>query len=206
MAFRLYIVPVVGTGATRSDARRPKYFSSDAAGAGNIGIIAAGQSWTAIDYGFEPWMVVGADLSTSDDNLIVGQVDVMALPFDLAPTLNSAQVTSVQTKLESMNVPAGWVTTALTWLSVVRIVLGMFSLIQRYAGIHGAVSLFSGGVTLNATIGSLPISVRTDLLAAATSLGLDTSGITGSTTIRNALKQLADQFTQAQYNFNGTLL
>jgi hypothetical protein len=203
MAFRLYIVPVVGSG-TSHDARRPKYFKSDATGAGLVGLVTG--AWSGMDYGFEPWMVVGADLSISDDSLVVGQIDAFAIPFDLAPALSVAQVTNVQNKLESMNVPAGWVTTALTWLQVVRTVLGMFSLIQRYAGIHGVNGLFTGGVNLNSTISALPVQVRQDFNAAATSQGLDTSAITGTTTIRVALKLLADQMQSRQYNFNGTLL
>ena len=204
MAFRLYIVPVVGTGSSSHDARRPKYFASDANGAGTTGIVTG--DWSAMDYGFEPWMVVGANLSVSDDNLIVGEPDVFALPFDLAPTLTAQQVTNVQNKLEAINVPAGWVNTSLTWLQVVRTVLGMFSLIQRYAGIHGPNGLFSGGVNLNSSINSLPAQVRQDFNTAATSLGLDTSEITGTTTVRAALKLLADQMQARQYNFNGTLI
>jgi hypothetical protein len=75
MSFRLYIVPVIGSG-TKSDPRRPKYFAD-----GTL----VNPTWSAMDYGFEPWMVVGADLSTSDDNLVVGQPDGFALPFDLSP-------------------------------------------------------------------------------------------------------------------------
>lgn len=200
--FRLYIVPVVGAGLIKGDARRPKYFLSAADGTGTAGVVPLG--WSAMDYGFEPWMVVGADLSVSDDNLIIGEPDAFAVPFDLAQTLSSAQVTGVQAKLEAINVPAGWVTTSLTWLTVVRTVLGMFTLMQRYAGMHGANGLFSGIVNLNSTVSSLAAGVRQDFLAAATSLGLDTSGILGTTTIRQALKLLADQLSAQPYDFNGT--
>jgi hypothetical protein len=205
MAFRLYIVPVVGIG-TKDDPRRPKYFNSDAAGAGRTGIITAGSVWSAIDYGFEPWMVVGADLSTSDDNLVVGEADAFAVPFDLSVNLTSGQVTNVQNKLEAINVPAGWVDTSLTWVSVLRVVLGMFLLMQRYSGIHGTNGIFTGGVALSTTIAQLPAQVRADFQTAAQSFGLDTSSIVGGTTLRQALKILADQFSHQQYNFNGTLI
>lgn len=206
MAFRLYIVPVVGTGIGGGidNSRRPKYFLSDASGAGHVGIVPAG--WDGMDYGFEPWMVVGADLSVSDDALIVGKVDAFAIPFDLSVTLTSQQVTNVVNKLEAINLPAGWVTTAFKWIEVVRIVLGMFSVMQRYQGLHGPNALFSGGVTLSTTISALPAQVRADFNAAATGLGLDTSAITGGATVRAALKILADQLVTQQYNFNGTLL
>lgn len=203
MAFRLYIVPVVGTGA-KSDPRRPKYFTD--------GTIAASSVWSAMDYGFEPWMVVGADLSTSDDNLIVGKVDALALPFDLAPNLTSQQVTNVQSKLETANIPAGWVNNTLSWLTVVRTVLGMFSFLQRYGVIYGdtngtvAPSLFAGGVTLSTTFGSLPQAVQNAMVSAAQSFGISTAGLTAGTTLRVILKALADNFQGQQYNFNGTLI
>ena len=201
MAFRLYLVPIVGTG-TKDDPRRPKYF----AGAPVVG------DWSGMDYGFEPVMVVGADLSPSEDNYVVGQGDVTALPFDLAPTLTSGQVTAVHNVLETLNLPAGWVTTSLSWLAIVRTVLGMFSFLQRFGQLYAAQngvpppSIFAGGVTLNTTFGSLPLAVRTALLATADSFGIPTTGLTGSTTIRVILKNMADMFQNQQYNFNGTLL
>lgn len=204
MAFRLYIVPVVGTGA-KSDPRRPKYFSTDAAGVGTSSMVPTA-AWGAIDYGNEPWMVVGGDLATSDDTLIVGQPDAFALPFDLSVVLTAPQVTNVQNKLEAINLPAGWVNTSLLWVEVVRIVLGMFTLMERYQGIHGTGVVFTGGVSLATTVAALPAAVRNDLSTAATSLGLDVSSIVGTTTLRNMLKILADQLSGRQYSFNGRLI
>jgi hypothetical protein len=129
-------------------------------------------------------MVVGADLSTSDDNLVVGKPDAFALPFDLAPNLTAQQVTNVQAKLEAINVPAGWVTTSLSWITVVRTVLGMFSFIQRYgveyanANVVVAPSIFTGGVSLATTFGSLPQAVQNAIIAAAQSFNISTAGLT----------------------------
>lgn len=206
MPFRLYIVPVVGTGASVSNARRPKYFNA------RDGIISSGQSWSALDFGLEPVMVVGANLTLSDDLLIVGQPDVTAFPFDLAPTLTTGEVIAIRTKLETLNVPALWVNTSLTWLFVLRTILGMFTFLQRYAGIYAAQngtpppSLFGGGVTLNTTFGALPALVQAALLEAARSFLIPTTGLTATTTLRVILRNLADQFQAQQYDFNETLL
>lgn len=201
MAFRLYIVPVVGTG-TRQDPREAKYFAD-----GTL----ANPTYNAVDYGFEPWMVVGADLSVSDDALVIGQADAFGIPFDLNATLTSQQVNGVQNKLEAINVPAGWVNTSLQWITVVRIVLGMFSFIQRAStalsiarGI--AARIFNGGVSLGTTFNQLPADVRTALQDTAAALNLDTSGITGTTTLRNALKNIADQFSTMRYTFGDVTL
>lgn len=194
MAFRLYIVPVVGVGS-RSDPRRAKYFDD--------GTFSPPVDSAAMDYGFEPWMVVGANLSTTNDAIVVSKPDAFALPFDLTTNLTAGQVTSVQTKLESINVPAGWVSTSLTWVQVVRIVLGMFAFLARYAELHGVTRVFGGSVTLDTTIGSLSVGVRTDLTNAALSLGLSTVGITGTTTLRSALLLLGQQLSGRPFNFNG---
>ena len=206
MAFRLYIVPVVGSGLSITDARRPKYFNS------TDGIISTGQSWSVVDFGFEPVMIVGADLITADDLLVAQQPDAISLPFNLAVTLNAGQVTTTRARLESLHIPALWVNTSLTWVSVVRTVLGMFSFLQRYSGIYARQngisppSLFVSGVTLETLFGGLPVTVQTALIETAVSFGFSTAGLTANTTVRVVLKALADNFQAQQYNFNGVLV
>lgn len=211
MAFRLYIVPVVGVAGNRANPPRPKYFLSDASGQGVTPIIAGGQSWSGVDYGLEKWMVVGADLTSSDDLLVVGQADAFALPVDLGVQLNAAQVTSVKAKLEAINVPAGWVTAALTWVVVVRKVLGMFSWMQRVGQIYydatgQFLNVFSASVSLDTAFGSLPQAVQDAMTGAAQSFSFSTAGLTSGTTLRVILKAMADNFANQQYSFNGTLI
>jgi hypothetical protein len=199
MAFRLYVVPIVGTGA-HGDARRPKYFTD--------GTIAMA-TWSAVGYGLEPWTIVGADLPAGDDAIIAGKPDVQALPFDLSPLLTTGQVSSVKTFLENANIPAGWVDTTDTWAVVVRGVLGMFSFLERYSGIYAeqngtaAPSIFLGGVTLATTFGSLPQAVQTAMLATATDQGISTAGLAAGTTLRVILRFVADTYSARVYDFNG---
>lgn len=202
MAFRLYVVPIVGTGA-HGDGRRPKYFTD--------GTIAAGP-WGWVYYGLEPWSVVGADLSATDDAIIAGKPDVQALPFDLSPLLTSSQVTGIRAFLENANIPAGWVDTTDTWAVVVRGVLGMFSFLGRYAGIYAeqngtaAPSIFLGGVTLSTTFGSLPAAVQSAMLATATDQGIATAGLAAGTTLRVILRFVADAYSARVYDFNGHMV
>lgn len=201
MAFRLYVVPIVTTG----NLREPKYLTT-------ADPEMAGGWWAGKDYGMEPWMLVGANLSAQDDTLLVGRADVLALPFDLTPTLTAGQVTTVQTKLEAANIPAGWVTTAFTWVQIVRVVCHIFEFLQRYCYLRAVAtqtfpsSLFVAGITLNSTFGSLPANARTLLSATAIDLGLDSSGITVNTTVRVMLKSIADQLAGNPVVFNGVLI
>lgn len=201
MAFRLYVVPIVTTG----NLREPKYLTT-------ADPEMAGGWWAGKDYGMEPWMLVGANLSAQDDTLLAGRADVLALPFDLTPTLTAGQVTTVQTKLEAANIPAGWITTAFTWVQVVQTVVHVFEFLQRYCWLRGVAtqtfpaSIFTTGITLNSTFGSLPAGVRATLSATAVSFGLDTSGIVANTPIRAMLKGVADQLAASPVIFNGIVI
>ena len=197
MAFRLYLVPIVGVG-TKADPRRPKYFAD--------GSLASNPSWSGMDYGIEKWMMVAADLSTADDLFVTGQADGFALPFDLSQPMTAQQVTNVQNKLEAINLPAGWIDTTFTWQSMLRIVLGILSFMQRFSALNGNVSLFTGGVTLGTKINQLPAGVVTNLQQAAADMKLSTANITGNTTIRAALKDFGTQLNGRPYSLNGMVI
>jgi hypothetical protein len=207
VAFRLYIVPVVveSVGPFPS-ARLPKYFT------GSTRLVTSGQAWTAMDYGAEPRMVVGADLTAGDDALVVAESDVFALPFDLSTRLTNPQANNAESRLEAANIPAGWVSNALTWTQVIRTVLGIFSFLQRYAVVYGqqtgtaAPTLFTGGASLNTTFGSLPLAVRDAFTATAQSFNLSTASLTAGTTLRTILEAMADQFQSRPYTFGGTVI
>lgn len=202
MAFRLYVVPIVVVGAKL--ARWPKYF--------NDGTLVDPFTWAGMDYGNEPTMIVGADLSVADDATLAAEPDVQAIPFVLDNLLTGPQVTATQAFLEARNLPVGWVTTALSWRTVVRTILGMFSFLARYAVVYStangqpAPSLFAGGVTLATTFGALPAAVQTAMTNTAISLDISTAGLTSGTTLRVILKALADNFRTAPFNFNGTVI
>ncbi len=194
MAARLYLVPIRGTG-TKADPFAPKYFTD--------GSLTSVTAWSGMDYGSERWMLVVSDLSSTDDSFVVAQPDGFGLPTDLTQPLNAAQVTAVHAKLEAINLPAQWLTTSLTWQSMLRIVLGIFSFMQRFSALNGNTSLFPTGISLNTTINQLSASVRQNLSLAAQDLGLSTASITGTTTLRAALKDLGTQLQDQPYHLNG---
>jgi hypothetical protein len=196
VAIRLCLVPEIGTGAS-NDHRRPKYF-----GTGET-TFSPPVGYSSSRYGSEPIRLVVADLSAAQITTLQGFSDVTLIPANLDATLTAGQVTTTQTALEAANIPAGWVTTALTWRQVLRTVLGMFTLLQRFKGIHGPVRLFGGAITMNSQINDISQPARGNFTTAATSLGYSTAGITGTTTIRSALKTLADQMTARSYLFGG---
>jgi hypothetical protein len=195
-AFRIYLVPTVVVVSNGRNSTVPKYFTD--------GTISSSAGWSSVYFGQEGWVFVGVDLSPADDATIVAKPDGFALPFDLTQTLTAGQVTAVQAKLESVNIPAQWVTTSLTWKQVLRTTLSMCQILQRFGGRN--TTRFFSVATLNGTVGSLPVGVRNDLSAAAVDLGLDTSSITGATTIRGALRIFGEQMRDSNRKLDDDLL
>lgn len=182
MAIRFYLVPKIGTGATPQDAFRPKYVADG-------GIAGVFQS---LDYGQEDAFLVAAEVTPAEHTALAAQTDVIAVPSPIGDQVSAVALSVVQSRLESLNMPGAWVTTQHTYRQVLRAVAGFIRLMQRLNGSGGG-RLFPVGITLDSRVNQLPVAVRQAFLAAAASLGLDTSAITGTMLIRVALKILADQ-------------
>jgi len=185
MAWHLYLVPVIGDG-TKADPRRPKYVAA-----------LSGVDWAAMDYGFQPVMLVAANVDDATDTTATNQADVQRLPDNLDQQIGAAALSIVQNALETRNLPAGWVTNTMTYRELLRTLGGFFAFLQRYSVVANTTGLVIGGtVNLNTQFNQLPQAVRTNLQDTATSLGLSSAGITGTSTIRVILKNIADQWGQ----------
>jgi hypothetical protein len=191
VAFRLYLVPSIGTGIF-PDARRAKYFKDD-----------LGVPYASMDYGFQPVFIVGADLSPADQAFIDAQPDASSFPANLDVPLSAGEATNASTLLESFFIPAHWVTAALTWRETARITCGMFQYFQRVNGILGSVILLDGtsNKTLNTQWQVIPVNIQQGLLEAARSLGYDTSFIANNTQVRAIIKNFSDQWGSKPFIF-----
>ena len=194
MVWRLFVLPVVGSGSSRLDPRRPKYVVEEPA--------LAGVPWAMMDYGHHPGCLLAADVTNQQRNLLSGKADVALVPLNLDTTVG-ANLTATQNVLEALHVPALWVTASDTWRVVVRTVGGLFQFAQRYAGLTDGQDLLPAGVNLNLTMADVPQARRDAIQATAESFGYDTSAITGATTIRAALKILGDQWGDDPFLLGG---
>lgn len=181
MAIRFYIVPKIGDG-------------SDANPYGPAYVEGLSSRWTGMDYGLEPVFLVCADVSPAQHTAITANADVISVPANLSNQIG-ASLAAAQAALESVNIPANWITSNMTWSTALRGVAIMFMILQRMNG-RGFISrFFDSGITLNSTIGDLPQNVRTRLQEAAVSLGANVSSINLSTTLRSALRTVGSQLT-----------
>jgi hypothetical protein len=185
---RFYLVPKIGVG-TVPDPFRAKYVRPDELGAGwNI----VGR-YVSMDYGFENAFLVKADVTPSEHTTLSAQTDVLAVPADLDTLVSGAALPTVQSKLEALNLPASWVTTSHTYRQVMRTVRRVITFMQRYQGLFPADRVFAAGITLDTRLNQMTAAQRSRLQDVAVSLGLDTSGVTNTLTIRQALRVMADQ-------------
>lgn len=197
MTWRIHLMPMVGTGSSRFDPRVPKYKNEFGA-----------FHWQGpVDYGSQDACFVALDADATTHSTLSAHADVLTVPANLDSNPTAGAVTTTQNALEALSIPAGWVNTSLTWRTIVRVVIGMFVLNQRYWVIsgnelgNGRRSIFDN-VNLNSTVSQIPAQARAWLDAAAASMNLDTSGITGSTTIRQMLQIFGQQFAANPYTFD----
>ena len=182
MAIRFYLVPKAGDGLTHDTRFRPQYIADVIAG-----------PWQAMDYGQEPWMLVAAEVTPAEHSTIAANPEVVAAPTNLDATVG-AQLATVQAKLEAANLPSEWVTAGMSFRTVLKWTIRLILLMQRFDGFGAAVGrLFADGRTLDSTVSQVPVAIRQRLLAAAGRWDLDTSAITGATTLRAALRMLVLQ-------------
>lgn len=197
MAIRFYLVPKIGTGASRADAFRAKYIADwaiDHPGDPSI-------EYVAMDYGVEDAFLVAANVTTAQQTELAANVDVTAIPTPVSNNVSSVALTTVQNRLESAFLPGTWVTTSNTYAEVLRTTARVIQVMQRFSAMFGR--LFQSGVTLNTTMSQLSAAQRQNLRDAASTLNVDTSGATGSTTIRDALLLFSQQIPPVTFTLAG---
>ncbi len=178
MAIRFYLVPKIGTGAN-DNLFRPKYIAD------------MGVTWQGLDYGGEDAYVVAADVTGAQHSTLTANADVTAAPLDLSNTVG-ANLATVQAALEGFKFPGDWVTSGMTYRQILKGLLAVCFIAQRFNGLTGA-RLFQLGITLETTLAELTATQRQKLHDVAVSFHIDDSSATGSTTLRQVLRVLAQQ-------------
>lgn len=184
---RFYLVPKV-TITFPIQAFVPKYTQQGDLGAGwNLD-----NRWSAMDYGLENLFLMGADVTPEEHTALNAQSDVIAVPSPISSNVSASAVTVIRDRLEGANLPAAWVTTNFTYHQVLAIVGRVVAFAQAYHGQHN-LPLFTGGATLDTQVNQIPQAARQRLQSTATSLGIDYSSVTSTTTIRQVLILIAQQ-------------
>lgn len=193
MPYRVYITPVVlapylNTGM----AMQPKHIGQSS------------YAWEMVDYGAEQTAFVAVhDVSAADHAIWVADPEVFALPVDLTQNMTAGAVIAAQTFLEARNIPAQWINTTRTYKQVLKVTIGLFQFIQRWRGITRGSSPFKEGLDLNRSYSSLPSNTKVTLQGCFTTLNIDSSMLTGASTIREILFEFGTQFATRSIIFGG---
>jgi len=191
MAWHLYLLPMIDSGDERFGLV-PKY------------IFELGVTFACSVFGREGTFLCAADLTAGQETTLLGNADVTKIPDNLDQTIGGA-LGAVQTALEDRNIPAGWVGAGMTYREVIRIIWRIFGFMSRFAAVNQiVVALFNGTtITLNTQFSDLSATNRQRILNAADSFNLDTTGFTGTSTIRQILKGVADQLGSRPFTLQG---
>lgn len=186
MTVRFYLLPLIGDGVSVKSALRPKYAADWAIDHPGVGLRS---EWK--EFAREGTYLVAADVTVAQNTEISGNADVITIPANLDSQIGAALAT-VQSKLDALNIPSDWVQSTNTYRDVLRVVIKVFRLINRFNA-QQKVNFFASGVTLNTQINQLNAAQRNALTQAAQSFGLDAGGITPTMQIRQALRIVAVQ-------------
>jgi hypothetical protein len=220
MTWRLWLLPVVGTGASPADSRRPKYLRDDPQ--------YAGVPFAALDYGRIPDMLVAADVTAAQVTSLSANPDATLFPANLDSQAGT-NLATVQSALEVARLPAGWVVAATIYRDVARAIAGLMRFGGRFTalvaerivdehtagltpgtpawrvGYDAAVAelastnadeLILSRANLDLTWAQLSASRQADILATVADRGL-TLTVADATLVRALLRQLMDQWAGA---------
>jgi len=194
---RFYLVPVEQFGIYRG----PEYF--DWRFDQNPPSIMS--QWSAMDYGFFPYMLLLAkDITQEDHDTLILHADVYVFPENLdAPVADP----NVDIFFEAINIPTNWLTPSTTYRELLRNTAGMFQFNQRYGGISMAMSGTRHSIFENATLATRLREMTNEeqvwFLATVESFGFDPSIISTNSQLLLLVKQAASYWESKPFYLGG---
>jgi hypothetical protein len=192
MALRFALVPLdaITDQFTGREVRGPKYFPYGRRDASLDAPIMPAYLELFL-FGAEPVCLIVADLTNAQANTLNSQPNVIVLPAAIGNQVG-ANLTTVQNELEAIGVPSDGVTATVTYRQILRRLLDIFDGANRVRWAlkdsgRQACRIYSNGATLATTLGELPDGKVQALKDAADDAGIDRTGFTLSSTLRDVL-------------------
>lgn len=195
MTLRFYIVPMVQVGNVRG----PVHFASRA---GEADPELDGVRGAFKDYGLIPVMMVAAEVDSAQQTYLDTLADIQPVPANIDNVIGAGQVATVQTALENFNIPGTWVNAGDSYRVVMREIFGYFDFMQRLTAITG-INPLTLGISLSTQFSQLNQTWQDAITRSLSELGYDASGLTGATTLRQLLRNVALQNGSKTFTFGG---
>lgn len=137
-----------------------------------------------------PWVLMCYDLSDTAHNDVVANVaQVFSFPSTALSTpvsnISVERRTAIRDKLEGIGLEFTWATGATTIREILEYIAHTIQL-----SVWGETQIASGNFDINKTVGSIPVDKRNSIQAHLVNLGIDTSWISGSTTIKEVVDKV----------------
>lgn len=178
---RAYLVPVEAGG------RGPEYFAYRGK---PVAPSVSTQLFESHGYGAEPSILIIGDVNDVDDAFLAAQPDVTKFADNWDDQLG-ANLAAMQNALEALNIPGTLLIATNTYRQVLRGILGIFDIANCMQG--KGYNIFAAGITLNTTMGQLPMAPRAALNDCMVFYQYDVSAITLATTVRQVLRGISQQ-------------
>ena len=196
---RFYLLPIESVVLEDGNiARGPKYFQwrldPDPPG--------LAVKWGMMDYGLIDAALLVAEVTQEQHDTLLLNSDVTSPPENIDQNITSGAIPGVQAALETLRIPADWVTTAFTYRQILRMIAGLFQFAQRHHALHNE-QLIDSQAQLDLRWNQIPIARRNRILATADSLNYDYSAVQNTWLIRRILKHLADQWGVTLFHIGG---
>ena len=191
---RFYILPANVIVRGDSIYRGPKYF------VGRFNPDGLDISHSMQDYGLIPAMVVAAEVTQAQHEMLVAELDVVAAPEDIDQNISEIALPKVVSVMEALRIPAGWVDSTYTYRAILRMITGLFKVAQRHHGMHNE-ALIDSPAQLDLRWNQIPLARRQRIMATADSFGYSYSEVTNQWPIRRILKHLGDQWADRPFKF-----
>jgi hypothetical protein len=142
---------------------------------------------------------VPTEITAAAHQALVDAPDAFVIPENRNQQIG-ANLLTVQDALETMGFPADWVTASMTYNRVLRLVWAAIQLFRHVAGrLNTTVPFITGAVTLQTQFQDIPAAGRQALLDTAVFYGIDTTGMGQTTTLREMIREFADQVPPAPF-------
>lgn len=136
---------------------------------------------------------------------VAGQADAMRIATEgtIDATLTAAQATAVKGVLETLDIPGEFANTGDTRRTVIRRVIGQFLFSQRMEARFGEgwrTRARAVGITLDSTWTSFPQALKDVFIDVRDDFGWGDLGVTGSSTLREILGVISQQWATTPFH------
>lgn len=218
MSVRIYIAPSIGDGG------HPATQVSDTTGPFRSRVskyLAAGDIHSQTDLPARGLFLSIVDGSATTHTAILADslitpvtpaavADMAALAAQLNAPFSSytlAWRNAAKAKLEGWGINTDWITGTDTLRSVLRAFVKMIHISQRFGLGEGRTGLVEWiNANLDTTVSALPLSARNGIGQWMDSVGIDTSWITGTTTVREIQRYIATRLSFPAWHLGGEIL